>query len=173
MANPFSGIITSDFKTLFTNMIDALLEDAALTVPCQLTYEGTKWTLCSNCLLSPITGKSTGQYNGTGPVNFTYGICPVCGGIGRIADKQTDTFYMCVLWDYKSLIGNIKVDSPDGFVQTISKINLLDNIKRANEILIDTNIKAYEKNVFQKYGESDYLGLGASSYIATMWERKR
>ena len=59
MANPFSGIITSDFKTLFTNMIDALLEDAALTVPCQLTYEGTKWTLCPNCLLSPVTSKSS------------------------------------------------------------------------------------------------------------------
>ena len=59
MSNPFSGIITTEFKTLFTNMIDSLLEDDALTVPCRLTYEGTKFTLCTNCVPNPISGRST------------------------------------------------------------------------------------------------------------------
>ena len=30
----FTGIITTEFKTLFKNMIDAILEDTALTLPC-------------------------------------------------------------------------------------------------------------------------------------------
>jgi len=171
LSNPFSGIITSDFKEIFTNMIDALLEDEALTVPCRLIYEGTKFTLCPNCIVSPITGRSAGLYNGSGPHSFTTGSCPVCNGVGRINDQQTEDLYLCVLWNYKDWIGDIAVNTPDGYVQTISKIDTLDSIKRANKILINTDLQTYVKHYFTRSGEPTPVGLGSDAYIFTMWRK--
>lgn len=172
MSNPFSGIITSDLKTLYTNMIDALLEDTALTVPCKLIYEGTKWTLCPNCRISPISGRSTNVYNGTGPVSFSMGTCPVCNGDGRLQHQTNETIYMAVLWNYRDWIVEIPVNYPEGHIQTISKINTVDQIKRANEMVVDTNIEQYSKHIFEREGEPNPLGFGADSYVFTMWKRK-
>lgn len=173
MSNPFSNLITSDFKDIFTNMIDALLEDDSLTVPCRLIYEGSKWTECNNCLVSPISGRSASKYRSGGPVAFSGSVCPVCNNIGRIVEHETETIYLAVLWDYKNWIGNVKVNSPEGSVQTISKIDTADQIKRANEIVIDTNIENYVKHVFVRNGEPTPYGLGTDSYIFTMWARKK
>jgi len=170
MANPFLGIITSNLKELYTNMINSLLEDDSLTVPCRLVYTGSKWTLCPNCLTSPITGRSTNIYNGTGPAPFTQSTCSICNGIGKLNTQSTEIIYMAVLWNYKDWIG-VQINSPAGLVQTLSKIDTLDNIKRANEILVDTNIEQYVKHRFQRLGEPNAIGLGASSYVLTMWER--
>ena len=58
MANPFSGIITAQFKQTFTDAISALLEDTALTVPCTLIFANTKLQDCPNCLYVVISKKS-------------------------------------------------------------------------------------------------------------------
>ncbi len=173
MTNPFSGIITTDFKNIFTNMIDSLLEDGALTVECRLIYEATLWTLCVNCIFSPMSGRSTGAFQSGGPAPFSGSTCPICNNIGRIPDQKTELINLCVLWDYKDWIGDVKIHSPDGFVQTLSKLDTLDQLKRANEILIDTNVEKYVKHVFERSGESNVLGLGTSAYVFTMWKRKR
>lgn len=173
MANPFSGIITSSFKTLFTNMIDSLLEDDALTLPCQLIYEGTKFTLCTNCTPNPMSGRSTNVYKGGGPAPFYTGSCPICHGVNRIADNQTESLNMAVIWDYRQWLGDMAVQNPEGFVQTISLIDTLDNIKRANEVIIDTDIQNYVKHVFEREGEPNPQGFGASSYVFTLWKKKR
>ena len=173
MANPFEGIITSAFKTTFTNMIDSLLEDAALTVPCRFVYMGTKWSECANCRVNPISGRSTSVYRSGGPVPFSGSVCPVCNNNARIPDQSTETIYMCVLWNYKDWIGGIQTNSPEGLVQTISKLDTLDNIKRATEVVVDTDIENYVKHVFEREGEPNMCGLGANSYVFTMWRRKR
>jgi hypothetical protein len=173
MANPFSGIITSEFKSLFVNMIDSLLENDALTVPCRLVYEATKFTLCTNCTFSPISGRSTNKYKSGGPAFFLVGSCPLCHGVGRIPDEQTEIVYMAVLWNPKEWIGNLPTNSSENMIQTISKIDTLDQIRRANEILVDTDIEKYQKFVFKRSGESTVCGLGASSYVFSFWERNR
>lgn len=173
MANPFAGIITSDFKDLYINMIDSLLEDDALTIPCRFSYLGTKSTLCTNCVFSPMSGRSTNKFLTGGPSPFSFGACPLCHGVGRIPDLQTETINLCVLWNQKDWIGDVPVNSSDGMIQTISKIDTLDNIRRVTEILVDTNIEQYEKFVFALSGDSILSGLGASSYIFAFWERKK
>ena len=90
----FEGIITAEFKQLFKDAITALLEDTALTVPCQLIYGGTKWTDCPNCLFSPATNKSTGIYTVGGPVPFYTGVCPYCNGAGRLSEEDTENIYL-------------------------------------------------------------------------------
>lgn len=58
----FSGIITSDMKSLFDNAIGSLLEDAALTVQCTLHFGVTKYEDCSNCIYDPIGRKSSNKF---------------------------------------------------------------------------------------------------------------
>lgn len=170
MTNPFSGIITTAFKDIFTNAIDALLEDAALTVPCRLIYSGTKFTLCYNCLISPITGRSTNIYNGTGGVPFAQSTCPVCGGVGRLSIELTEDIYLAVIRNYKDWVGGIIVDTPEAYVQTISVISTLDQIKRANQVILNTDITNYAKNLFIRYGEPMPVGF-SEEYIFTMWKK--
>ena len=55
--NNFSGIINSDFKSLFKDAISALLYDDALTVPCKIYYGVTKYQDCTNCVYDPIGQK--------------------------------------------------------------------------------------------------------------------
>ena len=159
MTNPFSGIITPELKTLFTNMIDSLLEDDALTLPCKLVYEGSKFILCDQCTINPMTGRSTDSS------------CPKCHGNGKISVTASEVVYMAVLFDYKDWIDKLPVNSPDGYVQTISKIDTLDNIRRTNYIIVNTDIENYVQNKFQKFGESSFCGFGASSYVVTTWKR--
>ena len=173
MANPFSGIITSDFKSLYTNMIDSLLEDSALTVECKFTYEATKWSECPNCVVSPISGRSTNKYKNGGPANFSTSSCPICFGKGKIPDQSTELINLCVLWNQKEWLGNLPTNTSDGDIQTISKIDTLDNIRRTNEILVDTTVEKYERFIFKLKGDSVLAGLGASSYVFAFWGRNR
>ena len=171
----FTGIITSAMKTLYTDAIDSLLEDTACTVPCRLIYGGADaWSYCNNCLWSTVRNRSSGVYNGTGPQSFSVGNCPVCNGRGKIPSDSTETIYVIPLWNYKDWIwsqGTIDVQFSYGFVQTISKLTTLDEIKRAKEMVLDTDIEAYEKHRYQRHGEPNPIGFGASSYIFTMWKR--
>ena len=170
MVNPFAGIITSEFKTLFTNAIDSLLEDSACMVQCKLIFESTKWNATAN---TPkiVGGRSTNYFRSGGNAPSTVGQHPQTFGQAKVPDQQTETIYLAPIWSYKDWIGDIKVHSPEGMVQTISKIDTLDNIKRANKVEIDVAISKYGKNTFQRSGNPNPIGLGASSYVLTMWER--
>ena len=72
MVNPFSGIIDSNFKTIFNNAISAILEDDALTVSCTLEYGITRYEDCVNCLYDPIGQKSSNRFQNGGPVPFPF-----------------------------------------------------------------------------------------------------
>ena len=96
--NPFSGIITNDFKNLFSNAIKALLEDAALTVPCTLYFGVTKYEDCSNCVYDPIGRKSSNKFQTGGPVPFRNGgVCPVCSGNGKKPVTSTENLNLAVI----------------------------------------------------------------------------
>jgi hypothetical protein len=62
--------------------------------------------------------------------------------------------------------------TPDMFVQTISKfIETYTKLKRTKHIIIDTNIRDYTIRMYERYGEPEPVGLGASTYVITMWKR--
>ena len=174
MSNPFSGIITQGLKDLHKNMIDALLEDAALTRPCRLIYSSTKYTDCPNCIYDALGNRSSGRYEPGGPVPFQLGArCPVCNGAGRIAQEESeDDIYLCILWDYKHWINfDVNVQSPAGKVQTLSKIELTPKLKRANEIIFATDVEEYIRHRFQRDSEPQPCGFGANNYVTVMWKR--
>lgn len=164
-------------KTLFTNAIDALLEDDACMVPCRLIFEGTKFTDCPNCILSVSTKVSSNKYQTGGPMPFNTGICPYCQNRGLIRDEQTETVYLLPIWDYKDWVGwkgsSEKSRYANGSVQTMSAMSTISNLKRAKEIIINTDIEKYTHHRFTIDGEPTPIGFGADSYIFTMWKHQQ
>jgi hypothetical protein len=171
----FDGIITASFKQLFVDAIDALLENTALTVPCQLLFENTTFTECPNCILDVMSGRSSNIYKSGGPIAFTQGYCPYCNGVGRITTDNTINLNIIVIWNYKDWIGWAGVPdntmTPFGQCQTLSKMSTISDIKNAKEIILDTDIESHVKHRFSRISEPNPIGLGADSYIVTMWKR--
>ena len=78
MVNPFSGIIDSNFKTVFNNAIFAILENDALTITCTLEYGITKYENCANCVFDPIGRKSANSFQDGAHIQFQNDrICPI------------------------------------------------------------------------------------------------
>lgn len=167
------NIITTELKNLYKSFIDELLRSGSLSLPCQLIYEGSVFTECSNCYLDPLSHKSSNRYKSGGPLVFSDGqICPYCRGLGGTFTQESDTIPLLVLFDYKYWINfNSKVHSPDGQVQTISKLEDYSKIKNCNKIIIDTTIQNYTESYYQRNSEPEPCGLGESSYFFTYWKK--
>ena len=64
MSNPFSGIISKEFKAIFNNAIDSLLENNALSLPCKIIYDNSiNNTYCTNCVFDNISLLSSNIFN--------------------------------------------------------------------------------------------------------------
>ncbi len=176
MSNPFAGIITSEMKLMFTNMIDALLEQNALTLTCRVIYGGSKVTVCPNCVYDPMTKKSSNRYKTGGPVSFPNGqLCPVCAGIGSVPTETDEELSLMVIFDsleWVKLAGNNRTaHTAQEYTLTFSKLNTYTQLKQAKEIIIDTSIEDTVYNRFVRVGQPQILGFGASSYCMFKWER--
>ncbi len=171
MANPFSGIISEELKNTYNNAMDALFEDNALTLPCKFIYAGTKYEDCPNCLTGPAGGFNSIYSHGFGIPTQNIA-CSVCGGSGkRLVEVEEPTIYLCVIWDYKNFINlSSPISRPDGTIQTLSVLTkTIDQIKQAQEIIVDTSIEPYVAHRFSRAGEPTPCGLGSSRYITTLW----
>lgn len=170
--NPFSGIITPELKLLHKNMIDALLEDEALTVECTLTYAETKFTECTNCYMNNVTGKSSGRYKAGGPIPFTNGQCPYCYGAGKTTSESTENMWLLAIWDSKKwILNDPAINVADISVQTMSKITTLPNLNKCRNIKFDTKIAGHGIGDFTRVGHPQPLGWGDSNWIITSWKR--
>ncbi|MEX0598520.1 MAG: hypothetical protein WD512_18705 [Candidatus Paceibacterota bacterium] len=176
MTNVFNNIFTTDFKNVFNDAIDSLLEQNGLTLPCKLIYSNTNPILCNNCIFDPISNRSLNKYNGTGPSFFgDLSICPVCNGFGFDSSNKEELIHLAVLFDSKSWLNwNSKSNTirvPDGMIQTICKSDLLPKIRNADKILIDTNKENYGSYYYIRSNDPEFAGFGDTRYIFTMWQR--
>lgn len=167
------NIITNELKTLYKTMIDSLLEENALSLPCKLIYEHSNKTQCNNCDIDPLSGRSANIYKTGGPVNFINGqLCPVCGGDGYLFDKKEENINLLVIFQYKYWINfNTNINSPDGIIQTICGMEHLPKIKNANRLLIDSDLTGVTRNLFSRFSDPEPAGFGESSYIFTFWKK--
>lgn len=166
-------IITTELKNLYKTYIDELLRQNSLSLPCKLIYEASSFIECINCEIDPISHKSSSIYKSGGPLLFSDGqICPYCRGLGGSYEQSSDNINLLVLFDYKYWINfNSKVHSPEGLVQTISKLDDYMKIKQCNKIIIDTNIQNYTESYYQRNSEPEPAGFGESSYFFTYWKK--
>lgn len=167
------NIVTTDFKNLFNSCIDELLRANSLSLPCKLIYEGSSFDECENCYIDPVSRKSSNRYKSGGPLQFSNGqICPNCRGLGGTYNESSEVLNLLVLFDYKYWLNfNSKIHSPDGLVQTISKLEDFPKIQKCQKIIIDTNISNYTESYFERNSEPQPAGLGSSSYFFTYWKK--
>ncbi len=172
----FDNIITADMKTMFTEAINSLLGDEALVVPCRLVTVDTARIDCPNCIFDVSTGKSSNKYetNPPGPRPFFTGICPYCKGAGVIRINDEEDINLIVLWDSKDWVGwkgSAEMSRfPEAFVQTMSKVDTVTKLKRASELIVNTDTEQYEHHRFTRNGAPKYCGLGADSYVFFTWK---
>ncbi len=175
MTNPFTGVITTAFKTLFDNGIDAILENTALTVPCRMIYGGTRQTECPNCIVDTINHCSSNKYKAGGSTPFAEGsMCPVCNSQGFIPVTDTDTFNMAVLWNEnraKFINLGIKLDDNKKYAQSWCEIAHHPKLIRAKEAVLHTTIEGYGKQLYTREGDPTPFTFGFKTYIVTLWSR--
>jgi|GEM_PF-1220613 len=170
----FTGIISSTHKQIFKEMISALLEDTALTVPCSAVFENTKLEDCPNCIYDAISGRSSNQYEHNGPLPFIDGqICPYCNGVGKLSFSKEESVYLGIIkpgfFNMQSLdLEN--VNFVDGKIQSLSKIETYPILKNASHIIIDTNITDLTINKYIRYRDPMPIGFGDNSFIITTWQ---
>lgn len=170
MVNPFASIITSGMKTLHQNMIDALLEDSSCTVACRIIYVGSQLDeIPGTYTIDPIGGKAPGVYIHGGP-SFNHQRDDVQ------RDEQTETIYLMPIWDSREWIltplASALVQTPNMYIQTLSKISTAVTLRQATELVVDTAIESKVRHTFVREGEPEPCGFGASTHIVTMWKRK-
>jgi hypothetical protein len=174
MSNPFDGIISTEFKALFKNAIESLLDIDALSIACTLVYGDSKFTDCTNCVFDPVLKKSSGKYKSGGDRYFTVGTCPVCRGIGRFTTDVTATVYIVPIWNYKDWINwrgtTAQALALQGYVQTLSKMDTYNAIKSCKSIIIDSSLNIQHNHIFQRDGEPTPVGLGGSDFLITIWK---
>lgn len=171
----FTGIITSDHKQLFNDMISALLEPTALTVPCRLVYENTKLEQCPNCLYDSLTNRSSGRYKLGGPLSFVTGqICPYCSGAGKLSYSQDIDIYLGIIkpafFGFVNSLDLESVNFVDGKIQSLCSIEYYAQIKNASYIIIDTNISNLTINKYIRYKDPVPMGFGGNDFMVTTWQ---
>lgn len=170
----FTGIITAAHKQTFKDMINALLEDTALTVPCKFVYENTKLQDCPNCLYDSMSRRSSNQYQAGGPIFFIDGqMCPYCAGIGSLSFTNEEVIYLGVI---KPSFFNMapsdleSINFVDGKIQSLCNIEYYAKIKNASYIIVDTNLSDLALNKYIRYRDPMPMGYGDNSFIVTTWQ---
>ncbi len=172
MANPFSGIISSEFKQLFNNMIDALLEDRALVRPCLLVYDDNSQIECPNCVVDSMLKTSTNVYKTGGPLQFSSGqICPYCNGNGIILGEDTEEIKIAVIYDMQTMRKFSSVQYPQGSILTVSAISFLDKFKQAKYLVTNTDLEDSVKLRYKRAQEPEPVGFGAADYCFGVWSK--
>lgn len=167
-------MINSTLKALYKQQIDSLFGSDSLSLPCTLVSQDNKKTECSNCIIDPISRRSSGRYKSGGVVNFPYGqLCPVCNGLGFVRNKSETSIDLLVIHDYRKWINfNASISIPDGMMQTISKFVDLTKIQSANTLIVDSNTSYFPSQEYIRDSEPQPIGLGSNDYLYTFWKQK-
>jgi hypothetical protein len=171
--NPFSGIVNSNFKTIFNNAISSMLDSTACTVACTLKYGVTKYDSCSNCIYDPIGKKSSNRFLNGGSIPFPFGgICPLCNGAGKRPVESSEAVNLMVIFDPKQFMDiGTPVDTAGGMIQTMGKKEMTPKMQRANQIVVSTDISGFFSHVYQRVSEPTPMGLGNNEFVICMWKR--
>lgn len=168
--NPFSHLLTPEFKNLFIQAIDTILDpNSGLVNSCTLEYSGapTSQTICNNCIYDTISLVSSNIYNGSGPQPFSDGaICPVCEGIGLMPSSgpvASESVSLAVITDSKSFINvSDAVNISSGTIQTLCRIDLLPKLNNAAQLVFN-DIK------YRRLAMPQTCGLADHQYVVVLW----
>lgn len=166
--NPFTSIFTPAFHNTFTNAIDALLSNCALTTPCRLIFGNSRFIQCTNC--------QGGIYKPGGPVYFPRGkVCPLCNGKASFTVEAVEDVYLMVNFDTKKFTQMDGAEKYPGFAddmaQTMCRVELYPKIVSAEKAILDMCNQCYSSNFYKRVSHPRFLGLGKQEYLLTTWQR--
>lgn len=118
-------------------LADSLIDDTDIGTLCRLIYPPIP-SECPNCIVDPVTGRSSSIYKTSGPISFTnHTTCPWCGGEGRRLEPSTEDIRVRVYFnpkDFQMVAGDIQV--ADGVAQVIGYMSDLAKMSRAEKIIL-------------------------------------
>lgn len=170
MGNPFLSTITPAIKQQFDYAIDALIESCSRT--CKLVFPRVKYIECLECI-APEHGKKGPNPYINGGRGIHTGACPTCNGSKKIAIPYEEDIELIVLFDYQEFKMIAKqVQYPEGSAATICDISLIEKLKDADYIILNTDISESGVHKFRRLGEPTPMGLGTDKYILTIWAKQ-
>lgn len=140
-------------------------------VNCKLVYPPIR-AQCTNCVFDSIGRKSANKYAHGGPAPFNFGVCPVCGGSGFKESESDTTIKMRVYYELKSFIkitGTVNI--PDGAVQVIGFLSDVEKFKRANRIILNSDLEGVAGDVYERLSEPQPHGFKRNRYFICMLKR--
>jgi len=142
---------------------DFFIDNDHIGRECTVVYPPKK-TACANCV-NMVGMSSNNAYRHGGPMPFSFGNCPLCGGGGYKEEETTETVRLRVYWnraDWVKVAGSIVIEDAD--VMIIGYMTDVIKVKRAsNIILVDDNNEAEYRATIA--GKPTPWGLGRNRYF--------
>ena len=143
---------------------DFFIDNDNIGRDCTVVYP-PKRTSCVNCIVKPIGANTTNVYRHGGPMPFSFGNCPLCGGNGYKEVEYTTTVRLRVYWsrqDWLRIASSLVVEDAD--VMIIGYMADLPKVNRAIELrLADGNNEAEYRATLT--GKPMPWGFGRNRYF--------
>lgn len=151
----------------YNEACDYLLDSNFTGRSCTIVYPPKK-VECENCIPKPLGADSNSVYKHGGPMPFSFGNCPMCGGKGFKEIENFDTIRLRIYWTRKEwlkIANSIAVDNAD--VMVIGYISDLPKIQQSIEIKLakDQSEAEYKCNLA---GKPTPWGFGKNRYFAAL-----
>lgn len=164
--------IPNELWNKYYEMADLLIDDEHIGVNCTLVYPEKK-IACNNCIFNTLPGGvSTNVYKNGGPMPFSYGPCPLCGGTGYKSSEETDSIRLRVYWRHRDWLKvGQSINYVDGRVQVIGYLKDFANFRKANTIILVSDQTKYQKWTYAQAGNAFPHGFGKNRYFVAFLDR--
>jgi len=164
-------LLPESILALYRQDADAMISE--LGVDCRLIYPPTKGEACNNCIKLSSGGSVQNYYRNGGPVYFSMGNCPLCGGTGlRVTESPDEIIKLRINYEpSKWLKLDIPIEIPEGSIQVIGNISNMPKIKKSSEIIINKNTEGYGEEKYSLAGEPIPHGLKNRIYFIAYLSR--
>jgi len=155
------------FFNQYFETVDSFLTSEFTSYNCILHYT-PRHIACINCVFDGKGG--TNVYNGTGPMSFTFGLCPVCNGKGFKDEEVTETIRFRIYGEKNNFIkGHSQtnnIEYSDGSLQIIGHLSDVPKVVKANKILVNSDEEKYRKWEYKLNSEPFKHGFGNRYFLA-------
>jgi len=94
----------------------------------------------------------------------------MCNGNGKRAVESSEDLNLMIIWNPKEFFNAGTVESADGMIQTVTFVANTPKLKRAKEIIVNTDQGSYGRYRYQRTSEPTPCGF-SSEFIECMWKR--
>lgn len=170
--------LNDSVKQVIQQALDDLLVDSSLGglgKTCLLIYP-PRLTPCSNCVIDPVSGRSSNfPRNGCGQPFLPGQACPLCGGKGTVETEMSESIVMGCNWEPKKFVTPlpmINVRLPFSYLETKFYLVDMPKVLKAAYLIFQVTEAPYGKQKFKLASEpGDRSNIIQNRYAYAVWER--